>query len=95
MERKETLEEANWKVLGTKDDTFFNGTKWQQKNSYSDEEVFELCKQFATFIQQKRPSYKKQQEWFEQSKKKYSFQKKNLEKKNSVIIVDYLHLLHI
>lgn len=30
---KETLEEANWKVLGTKNDTFYNGAKWQQERS--------------------------------------------------------------
>ena len=27
--KQETLEEANWKVLGTKDDTFYNGANWQ------------------------------------------------------------------
>jgi hypothetical protein len=42
----------------------------KQEERYSEEEVVELCKQFATFIQQKRPSYKKQLEWFEQFKKK-------------------------
>ena len=42
---KETIEEANWKVLGTKTDTFYNGAKWQQeqdKNKYSEEEVEDL-----------------------------------------------------
>jgi hypothetical protein len=29
---QETLEEANWKVLGTKKDTFYDGAKWQQEN---------------------------------------------------------------
>jgi hypothetical protein len=48
---------------------FIKGAKWQQERMYSEEEVVELCKQFATFIQQKRPSYKKQLEWFEQFKK--------------------------
>lgn len=42
----------------------------KEQKGYSEEEVFELCKQFATFIQQKRPSYKKQLEWFELNKKK-------------------------
>ncbi len=37
--KQETLEEANWKVLGTKIDTFYNGAKWQQERSYSEEEV--------------------------------------------------------
>jgi hypothetical protein len=40
--KQETLEEVNWKVLGTKNDTFYNGAKWQQeqdKNKYSEEEV--------------------------------------------------------
>jgi len=27
--KQETLEEANWKVLGTKNDTFYNGAIWQ------------------------------------------------------------------
>ena len=35
-----------------------------------DEEVFNLCRAFATFVAHKDPSYKKQQEWFEQFKKK-------------------------
>jgi hypothetical protein len=43
--------------------------KWQQERSYSEEEVLNLCRDFAIFIQQKRPSYKKQLEWFEQFKK--------------------------
>ena len=83
--RKETTEEAaekwvfetNGHKWSNNDDTagdnygsFIAGAKWQQERSYSEEEVFELCKQFATFIQQKRPSYKKQLEWFEQFKKK-------------------------
>jgi hypothetical protein len=33
---KETLEEANWKVLGTKTDTFYEGAKWQAKKSYNE-----------------------------------------------------------
>ena len=47
---KETLEEANWKVLGTKTDTFYEGAKWQQEtilqllkdNGYEDDPVFEF-----------------------------------------------------
>jgi hypothetical protein len=29
--KQETLEEANWKVLGTKNDTFYNGAKWYRE----------------------------------------------------------------
>jgi len=36
---KETLEEANWKVLGTKNDTFYIGAKWQAERMYSEEEM--------------------------------------------------------
>jgi hypothetical protein len=43
---------------------------WQQERSYSEEGVFNLCREFAIFVQRKRPSYKQQQEWFEQFKKK-------------------------
>ena len=49
------------------------GAKWQQeqdKNKYSEEEAFNLCREFAIFVQHNGPSYKKQQEWFEQYKKK-------------------------
>ena len=46
------------------------GAKWQQEKSYSEEEVFNLCRVFATFVMRTTPSYKKQQEWFEQFKKK-------------------------
>ena len=37
--KTETLEEANWKVLGTKNDTFYNGAEWQQERMYSEEEM--------------------------------------------------------
>lgn len=43
---------------------------WQQERMYSEEEVFTICRAFATFVQRNGPSYKKQQEWFEQNKKK-------------------------
>ena len=42
----------------------------QQERMYSKEEVFNLCREFAIFVQRKGPSYKKQQEWFEEFKKK-------------------------
>ena len=47
-----------------------NMAKWQAERMYSEEEVFNLCREFAIFVQRKGPSYKKQQEWFEQFKKK-------------------------
>jgi hypothetical protein len=43
LNKQETIEEANWKVLGTKNNTFYNGAKWQQERSYSEEDM----KQFA------------------------------------------------
>jgi hypothetical protein len=77
--RQETLEEAAKRTYqkGLKDDLSLSfhdgvkfGAKWQEERMYSEEEVFNLCRDFAIFIQQKRPSYKKQLEWFEQFKKK-------------------------
>jgi hypothetical protein len=66
--KQETLEEAAEKEFPLVD------TKWcrtgAEKLLYSEEEVFALCRDFAIFVQQKRPSYKKQLEWFEQYKKK-------------------------
>ena len=49
---------------------FQDGAKWQSERMYSEEEVFNLCREFAIFVQRNGPSYKKQQEWFEQFKKK-------------------------
>ena len=37
---KETLEEVNWKVIGTKEDTFYNGAKWQQERMLEVMDVF-------------------------------------------------------
>ena len=83
--KQETLEEAidriakedGYDIEGSKVADFVDGmvkgAKWQQeqdKNKYSEEEVFNLCRDFAIFVQQKRPSYKNQLEWFEQFKKK-------------------------
>ena len=71
LSKQETLEEAAkkfWDKLSF-DDAFEAGAKWQQERMYSEEEVFNLCREFAIFVQRKRPSYKKQQEWFEQFKK--------------------------
>ena len=44
--------------------------KWQAERRYSEEEAFNLCREFAIFVQRNGPSYTKQQEWFEQFKKK-------------------------
>ena len=41
----------------------------EKERIYSEEEVFNLCREFAVFVQHNGPSYKKQQEWFEQNKK--------------------------
>ena len=49
---------------------FIEGTKWQAERMYSEEEVFNLCREFAIFVLRNGPSYEKQQEWFEQFKKK-------------------------
>jgi hypothetical protein len=76
--KQETLEEAaiNCWAEGAWDnrdgftDGFVEGAKWQQERMYSEEEIFNLCRDFAIFVQQKRPSYKKQLDWFEQFKKK-------------------------
>lgn len=61
-------------VINTANAAFLSGmkegAKWQQERSHSEEEVFNLCREFAIFVQRKQPSYKKQQEWFEQFKKK-------------------------
>jgi hypothetical protein len=51
-------------------DSFEDVTKYKKERMYSEEEVFNLCRDFAIFVQQKRPSYKNQLEWFEQFKKK-------------------------
>jgi hypothetical protein len=37
---------------------------------YSENEVFELMRNFAIFVQQNGPSHQKQVKWFEQFKKK-------------------------
>jgi hypothetical protein len=80
--KQETLEEAVERLFPfTKDNSknriitikrlfWIEGIKWQQERMYSEEEVFNLCREFAIFVQRNGPSYKKQQEWFEQFKKK-------------------------
>jgi hypothetical protein len=67
--KQETLEEANWKVLGTKNDTFYNGAKWQAERMYSEEEVHNILKSYKN---NKPKVYLKvfYDKWFEQFKKK-------------------------
>ena len=64
MPSRDDLNKAN------KQEGFIEGTKWQAERMYSEEEVFNLCREFAIFVQRNGPSYTKQQEWFEQFKKK-------------------------
>jgi hypothetical protein len=67
---KETLEEANWKVLGTKTDTFYNGAKWQAERMYSEEEVLELLHSRMRYTLGEDYKEMTTIEWFEQFKKK-------------------------
>ncbi len=67
---QETLEEANWKVLGTKDDTFYNGAKWQAERMYSEEDVKEAFFSGCQSERQIKPRIKCWEQWFEQFKKK-------------------------
>ena len=65
---QETIEEANWKVLGTKIDTFYNGAKWQAERSFNNEEVIKIiqeCKSYLSFGDEFDEI-----KWFEQFKKK-------------------------
>ena len=77
--KQEKLEEAAENYVRNEPDatlkliskySFKDGAKWQAERMYSGEEVFNLCREFAIFVQRNGPSYKKQQEWFEQFKKK-------------------------
>jgi hypothetical protein len=65
---KEKLEEANWKVLGTKNNTFYNGAKWQAEKMYSEEEVIEIAS--LSRDRGERHGNILWDEWFEQFKKK-------------------------
>jgi len=74
VKKQETLEEANWKVLGTKNDTFYNGAKWQADRMYSEDKVIILLNKFGGKVY---GDYTRNQtmedfteEWFEQHKKK-------------------------
>ena len=69
---KETLEEANWKVLGTKIDTFYNGAKWQAERMYSEEEVIELLQKYRLDLSSGKTANigDTTKFWFEQFKNK-------------------------
>jgi len=68
--KKETLEEAFNKIVDSSDYVLFDyasfeeGDKWQQQNSYSEEEVLEII---ALFVNDAPHNTK---EWFKQFKKK-------------------------
>ena len=65
---QETIEEANWKVLGTKIDTFYNGAKWQAERMYSEEDMREAFIAGTQF--EEDYDYNLYMEnWFEQFKK--------------------------
>ena len=66
---KETLEEANWKVLGTKTDTFYNGAKWQAERMYSEEDMREAFIA-GTQFEEDYDYNLYMEKWFEQFKKK-------------------------
>ncbi len=65
-----TKDDSENRIITIKRLFWIEGVKWQQERMYSEEEVFNLCREFAIFVQRNGPSYKKQQEWFEQFKRK-------------------------
>ena len=69
--KQETLEEANWKVIGTKDNTFYKGAKWMQERMYSEEDMREAYKSCYTPFSFDRIGDLEQdfKKWFEQFKK--------------------------
>jgi len=70
--KQETLEEASWKAIGTKEDTFYDGAKWQQeqdKNKYSEQEVRTIAKD-AYSMGRNNILIGVFNKWFEQFKKK-------------------------
>ena len=67
---KETLEEANWKVLGTKNDTFYNGAKWQAERMYTYDELRQIAYNAYCLGQLEEPTENKYNLWIQQFKKK-------------------------
>jgi hypothetical protein len=73
--KQETLAEANWKVLGTKEDTFYIGAKWQQERSYSEEDIKSAFKVgfsigYGSDVHAIDERNRTSEEWFEQFKNK-------------------------
>jgi hypothetical protein len=80
--KQETLEEATkkWitknsgiKLLLTPEfvrESFKEGAKWQAERMYSEEEVFNLLKDFLNDTRADKPWVDADDEWFEQFKKK-------------------------
>ena len=77
MENKETLEEAAERLYSDKlypmygsirRDAFINGAKWQQQNSYSEEEVRNIINDYdaSQILFNEKYTYN---EWFEQFNK--------------------------
>jgi hypothetical protein len=75
--KQETLEEAakrwirQFKLI-TKKESFIEGAKWQQQNSYSEEDIEEYAEYYTTHVltTQIGNPYLSIKEWFEQFKKK-------------------------
>jgi hypothetical protein len=72
---QETIEEANWKVLGTKNNTFYNGAKWQAERMYSEEDMisfahFYFTEEFNSSMQTSKSTKDIFNEWFKQFKNK-------------------------
>jgi len=67
--KKETLEEAivDHSNDATQQLSFLNGSEWQQKNSYSEEEVIKILYQFHYDLV--NSNFDTKEEWFEQFKK--------------------------
>ena len=75
--KQETLEEAAENKYGLSNQYsknrigFIAGAKWQQENSYSEEEVFKLLCSMPNFFNMTIPQQiRARKEWFEQFNKK-------------------------
>lgn len=77
--KQETLEEAVknycikkysvWVSNSDKSDDFINGAKWQQQNSYSEEEVMNILYQHTAYLFGEKQNLLLK-EWFNKFKKK-------------------------
>jgi hypothetical protein len=68
--KKETLEEVSWKVLGTKDDTFYNGAEWQSERMYTYDELRQIAYNAYCKGQLDNPTEGEFNLWIQQFKKK-------------------------